>query len=39
MSDSDLLLCEFAKPAFGESNDLWLRICSYLENEGFGSFA
>jgi hypothetical protein len=39
MSDSDLLLCEFAEPAFGEFNDLWLRICSYLENEGFGSFA
>jgi hypothetical protein len=39
MSDSDLSLCEFAEPSFGEFNDLWLRVSSYLKNEGFGSFA
>jgi hypothetical protein len=38
MSDSDLSLCEFAEPAFGEYNDLWLRVSSYLQNEGFGPF-
>jgi hypothetical protein len=39
MSDSDLSLCEFAEPVFGEYIDLWLRVSSYLQNEGFGSFA
>jgi hypothetical protein len=39
MSDSDISLCEFAEPAFGEYSDLLSRVSSYLQNEGFGSFA
>ena len=38
MTDSDLALCEFAEPPFGEFGDFWRRVSTYLENEGFGSF-
>jgi hypothetical protein len=37
MTDSDLSLCEFAEPRFGDFNDLWQRIEKYLQNEGFGT--
>jgi hypothetical protein len=39
MNDTDLSLCEFPEPIFGEFSDLWLRVSRYLQNEGFGSFA
>jgi hypothetical protein len=37
MTDSDVALCEFAEPRFGEFNDLWQRVEIYLRNEGFGT--
>jgi hypothetical protein len=37
MTDSDLALCEFADPPFGDFNSLWQRIEIYLRNEGFGT--
>jgi hypothetical protein len=37
MTDSDVALCEFADPRFGDFNDLWRRVETYLQNEGFGS--
>jgi hypothetical protein len=37
MTDSDVSLCEFADPSFGEFNDLWHRVQTYLQNEGFGT--
>src|SRR5262249_32938685 len=37
MSDSDLSLCLFPEPPFGDFNDLWRRVESYLQNEGFGT--
>jgi hypothetical protein len=39
MTASDLSLCVFAEPPFGEFNGLWERVSRYLENEGFGSFS
>ena len=39
MNDSDLSFFEFAEPPFGEFGDYWRRVSTYLENEGFGSFA
>jgi hypothetical protein len=39
MSDSDFSFFEFAEPPFGEFGDYWRRVSTYLENEGFGSFA
>jgi hypothetical protein len=37
MTASDLALCEFAEPRFGDFNDLWDRVETYLKNEGFGT--
>ena len=37
MTDSDVSLCEFAEPSFGDFDDLWRRVETYLQNEGFGS--
>ncbi len=37
MTEADLSLCEFAEPCFGEFNDLWRRVETYLQNEGFGT--
>jgi hypothetical protein len=37
MSDSDLSLCLFPEPPFGDFNDLWRRVERYLQNEGFGT--
>jgi hypothetical protein len=36
MTDSDLSLCEFSDPGFGDFNDLWQRVARYLQNEGLG---
>jgi hypothetical protein len=38
LPDSDLSLCRFEAPPFGEFLDLWRRVETYLENEGFGKF-
>jgi hypothetical protein len=38
MTASDILLCEFDEPNFGDFDDLWRRVEKYLENEGFGAF-
>jgi hypothetical protein len=38
LSDSDVALCEFEAPPFGEFTDMWRRIEQYLKNEGFGEF-
>jgi len=38
MTPSDILLCEFEEPSFGDFDDLWQRVQKYLENEGFGAF-
>ncbi|MGE5156846.1 MAG: hypothetical protein ACM3OF_01745 [Gemmatimonas sp.] len=37
MTDSDVALCKFAEPRFGDFNDLWRRVETYLQNEGFGT--
>jgi hypothetical protein len=37
MSDLDFSLCLFPEPPFGDFNDLWRRVESYLQNEGFGT--
>jgi hypothetical protein len=37
-TDSDIALCKFEAPPFGEYADLWRRVEKYLENEGFGEF-
>jgi hypothetical protein len=37
MTESDLSLCEFADPSFGDFNGLWHRVETYLQNEGFGT--
>jgi hypothetical protein len=37
MSDSDVALCKFTEPRFGDFNDLWHRVETYLRNEGFGT--
>jgi hypothetical protein len=37
-TDSDLSLCKFDAPPFGEFTDLWRRVEKYLEREGFGEF-
>ena len=37
LTDADLSLCEFADPGFGEFNELWQRVETYLQNEGFGT--
>jgi hypothetical protein len=37
MTDSDLSLCEFAEPRFVDADDLWRRVETYLQNEGFGT--
>jgi hypothetical protein len=39
LTDSDVSLCQFDTPPFGEFNDLWRRVETYLENEGFGRFS
>jgi hypothetical protein len=36
--DSDIALCKFEAPPFGEFADLWRPVEKYLENEGFGEF-
>ena len=38
LTASDLSLCRFAEPPFGEFSDFWRRASTYLQNEGFGSF-
>jgi len=37
MSASDIALCRFVEPRFGEFSDLLQRACRYLLNEGFGT--
>jgi hypothetical protein len=37
MTASDIALCEFAEPRFGDFNELWRRVETYLQNEGFGT--
>jgi hypothetical protein len=37
MSDSDVALCVFPEPRFGDFNELWHRVETYLQNEGFGT--
>ena len=37
MADFDVALCKFAEPRFGDFNDLWHRVETYLQNEGFGT--
>jgi hypothetical protein len=37
MTESDLALCVFPEPRFGDFNELWHRVETYLQNEGFGS--
>jgi hypothetical protein len=37
MSDSDFALCVFPEPRFGDFNELWHRVETYLQNEGFGT--
>jgi hypothetical protein len=37
MTVSDIALCEFAEPRFGDCNELWRRVETYLKNEGFGT--
>lgn len=38
LSDSDIALCRFQEPAFGEFAELFQRVERYLKNEGFGTF-
>jgi hypothetical protein len=37
MTDSDLMLCKFEEPRFGDFDALWQRLQTYLQNEGFGT--
>jgi hypothetical protein len=37
MTDSDVALCVFPEPRFGDFNELWHRVETYLQNEGFGT--
>src|SRR5262245_2850220 len=37
MTDSDVALCVFPEPPFGDFNELWHRVETYLQNEGFGT--
>jgi hypothetical protein len=37
MTASDLSLCEFVEPRFGDFDDLRRRVETYLQNEGFGT--
>jgi hypothetical protein len=37
MTDSDVALCVFPGPRFGDFNELWHRVETYLQNEGFGT--
>jgi hypothetical protein len=37
MTDSDVSLCKFPEPRFGDFNELWHRVETYLQNEGFGT--
>jgi hypothetical protein len=39
MTDEDRSLYAFRLPDFGELDDLWQRVSTYLSNEGFGVFA
>ena len=39
MTDDDRSLYAFRPPGFGEFDDLWRRISTYLSNEGFGVLA
>jgi hypothetical protein len=38
LSASELALCEFDVPPFGEFADLWRRVETYLQDAGFGTF-
>jgi hypothetical protein len=38
LTESDLALCEFPEPPFGEFIDLVERTSTYLHNEGFGTW-
>ena len=38
LSDSDVALCEFNAPPFGEFDDFWRRVESYLQDAGLGTF-
>jgi hypothetical protein len=38
MSESDVALCRFDEPPFGEFNDLLQRACRFLQNEGYGPY-
>jgi hypothetical protein len=37
MTDSDIELCQFQEPRFGDFDALWQRLQTYLHNEGFGT--
>ena len=37
MTDSDLALCTFADPDFGNFDELWRRVEEYLQRTGFGT--
>jgi hypothetical protein len=34
MTDAELELCEFADPAFGDFNELWRRVDTFLQMKG-----
>jgi hypothetical protein len=38
LTDADVALCVIDAPPFGDFNDLWRRVETYLQNEGFGTF-
>ena len=37
MTDSELALCKFADPGFGNFDELWRRVEEYLQSTGFGT--
>jgi hypothetical protein len=37
MTDSELALCKFADPGFGNFDELWRRVEEYLQRTGFGT--
>jgi len=39
MTDEDRSLYAFRPPGFEGLDELWSRILTYLNNEGFGAFA
>jgi hypothetical protein len=37
MTESELALCKFADPGFGNFDELWRRVEVYLQSTGFGT--